>query len=132
MNRHRLLALWVIAVFAFLYLPVALLVGFSFNTAALGVRWTGFTLHWYERLLADESMLVAVKNSLIIAASTTILSTALGTSGGWLLHRYRLPDAVGRTLGAMILVPMLLPEVLMGVSLLMWFVFWRCRWDSSP
>ncbi len=125
MNRHRLLLLWAMGVFAFLYLPVALLVAFSFNDAALGVRWTGFTWHWYGRLFADSSLFDALKNSLLIASMVTAVSTVLGTAGGWLLHRYRLPCAVGGVLGPLILVPMLLPEVLMGVSLLLWFVFLR-------
>ena len=124
-TRHRVLALWAVAVFAFLYLPVVLLVAFSFNDAALGVRWTGFTWRWYGRLFADESLFDALRNSLFIAAMVTVVSTALGTAGGWLLHRYRLPRAVGGALGPLILVPMLLPEVLMGVSLLLWFVFLR-------
>ena len=111
--------------FAFLYLPVVLLVAYSFNDAALGVRWTGFTWRWYGRLLDDASLLDALENSLLIATATTVLSTVLGTAGGWLLHRYRLPRVVGGTLGPLILVPMLLPEVLMGVSLLLWFVFLR-------
>lgn len=125
MNRHRVLALWAVAVFAFLYLPVALLVVFSFNDAALGVRWTGFTWRWYGRLFDDPELFAALKNSLLIASATTVLSTVLGTAGAWLLHRYRLPRGVGGMLGPLILVPMLLPEVLMGVSLLLWFVFLR-------
>ena len=125
MHRHRLLLLWAVGVFAFLYLPVALLVAFSFNDAALGVHWTGFTWRWYGRLFADASLLDALKNSLFIASTVTIFSTALGTAGGWLLHRYRLPRATVGLLRPLILVPMLMPEVLMGVSLLLWFVFLR-------
>ena len=122
-SRPRLLAWWSVAVFAFLYLPVVLLVGFSFNDAALGVHWTGFTLRWYARLFEDASLMEAFRNSLVIASVVTVLSTPLGTAGAWLLHRYRLPRAVGAPLYAIILVPMLIPEVLMGVSLLLWFVF---------
>ncbi len=123
-NRHRVLALWAAAVFAFLYLPVVLLMGFSFNDASLGVRWTGFTLRWYGRLFDDAVLMEALRNSLVIAAAVTMLSTVLGTAGAWLLHRDRLlPRVVGASLYAGILVPMLVPEVLMGVSLLLWFVF---------
>ncbi len=121
--RHRFLALWAVTAFAFLYLPVVLLVAFSFNDAALGVHWTGFTLRWYGRLFGDAALMEACRHSLVIAAVVTVLSTGLGTAGAWLLHRYRLPRAAGAPLYAMILVPMLIPEVLMGVSLLLWFVF---------
>ena len=124
MNRRHLLACWAAGVLAFLYLPVALLVAYSCNAAALGVRWTGFTLHWYRLLAADSSLLAALGHSLVIASATTVLATSLGTAGAWLLHRYPLPR-LGPPLRALILVPMLQPEVLMGVSLLLWFVFLR-------
>ena len=117
-----LLALWAVGVFAFLYLPVVLLVVFGFNDAALGIHWTGFTLRWYGELFRDADLLEALKHSLVVATATTVLSTALGTAGAWLLHRYRLPRGIGGPLGGLILVPMLVPEVLMGVSLLLWFV----------
>jgi spermidine/putrescine transport system permease protein len=122
--RQRLVALWAVAVLAFLYLPVALLVAYSFNDASFGVQWTGFTLRWYRLLAADNSLLSALGHSLIIATATTALATVLGTAGAWLLHRYRL-RWVSPPLRALILVPMLQPEVLMGVSLLLWFVFLR-------
>lgn len=122
--RHRLLAAWTVGVFAFLYLPVVLLVAYSFNDSALGLHWRGFTLRWYGRLAGDASLLDAFKNSLLIAAATTLLSTVFGTAGAWLLHRYR-PPRLGPLLGALTLIPMLLPEILMGASLLLWFVFLR-------
>ena len=111
-------------VFAFLYLPVVILVAYSFNDSALGSSWRGFTLRWYGSLFHDASLWDAFKNSLLIAVATTVLSTILGTAGAWLLHRYR-PPRLGPLLGSLSLVPMLLPEVLMGVSLLLWFVFLR-------
>ena len=122
--RHRLLTGWTVGVFAFLYLPVLVLVAYSFNNSNLGVSWHGFTLRWYGGLFHDASLLAAFENSLFIATVTTIISTVLGTAGAWLLHRYR-PPRLGPLLGGLILVPMLLPEVLMGVSLLVWFVFLR-------
>ena len=122
--RHRVLAFWAILVLAFLYLPVVLLVAYSFNDASMGVQWTGLTTRWYRSLAADKSLLAALEHSLVIATATTILATALGTAGAWLLHRYPMRRA-GPPLRALILVPMLQPEVLMGVSLLLWFVFLR-------
>ncbi len=113
-----------IGVFAFLYLPVVILVAYSFNDSALGLDWRGFTLRWYAGLLHDAALLDAFKNSLLIAVAATVLSTLLGTAGAWLLHRYR-PPRIGLLLGSLSLVPMLLPEVLMGASLLLWFVFLR-------
>ena len=86
-------------VFAFLYLPIALLVVFSFNSSKLNIRWEGFSTKWYEALLTNKVLITAVENSLIVALFTTLLSTFLGTIGAWMM-----------------------PEVLMGVSLLVLFV----------
>lgn len=121
--RRLFLGGWSAVVFAFLYLPVVLLVVFSFNRQALGIQWSGFTLKWYGELLRDADLIAALRNSVLIATVTTVLATALGTAGAWLLHRYRFRRAIETPLAGLILVPMLVPEVLMGVSLLLWFVF---------
>jgi spermidine/putrescine transport system permease protein len=111
---------WTIAVLAFLYLPILLLVVFSFNDSKLNLHWTGFTTKWYGLLLENQVLLQAFKNSLIVAAATTVLSVFIGTSAAWLLYRYRFPAQ--QTLGLLIFIPMVMPEVLMGVSLLVLFV----------
>lgn len=107
-------------VFAFLYIPIALLVVFSFNSSKLNIRWEGFTTKWYEALLANKVLVTAFENSLVVAVITTVLSTILGTVGAWMLHRYRFPFQ--RALALLIFIPMVMPEVLMGVSLLVLFV----------
>ena len=107
-------------VFAFLYLPIALLVVFSFNSSKLNIRWEGFSTKWYEALLTNKVLITAFENSLIVALFTTLLSTLLGTIGAWMLHRYKFPYQ--RTLALLIFIPMVMPEVLMGVSLLVLFV----------
>ncbi len=111
---------WTVAVLTFLYLPILLLVVFSFNDSKLNLQWVGFTTKWYGLLLENQVLLHAFKNSLIVAATTTLLSVVLGTSAAWLLYRYRFPAQ--RTLGLLIFIPMVMPEVLMGVSLLVLFV----------
>lgn len=111
---------WTAAVFAFLYIPIVLLVVFSFNESKLGIRWTGFTTHWYGVLFGNEVLLRAFHNSLIVAGFTTVLATTLGTIGAWLMFRYRFPAR--RALGLLIFIPMVMPEVLMGVSLMSLFV----------
>jgi spermidine/putrescine transport system permease protein len=123
--RHALLAGWTAAVFGFLYLPIAPLIVYSFNDSALDIRWAGFTLRWYGTLLGNAALLDAFKNSLFIAVCAALTSTALGVAGAWLMHRRRLPRAIAAPLGPLILAPMLMPEILMGVSLLLWFVFLR-------
>jgi spermidine/putrescine transport system permease protein len=116
----RLLSAWTTAALLFLYLPIAVLVGFSFNESRLNIAWTGFTLEWYARLLEDRALLRSLQNSLIVATATTAISVAIGTAGAWLLFRYRTP---GRgTLETLLFLPMIVPEVILGVSLLILFV----------
>jgi len=111
---------WTAAVFAFLYIPILLLVVFSFNDSRLNLQWVGFTTKWYGMLFENRVLLHAFQNSLIVAAFTTVLSVFIGTTAAWLLHRYQFPAR--RMLGLLILIPMVIPEVLMGVSLLVLFV----------
>jgi len=118
--QRWLFGLWTVVIFAFLYIPIILLLIFSFNDSRLNIQWEGFTLKWYGELLQNKTILTAFKNSLIVAVATTVLATLLGTIGAWMLHRYRFPFQ--RTLGLLIFVPMVIPEVLMGVSLLAEFV----------
>ncbi len=110
---------WTLAVFSFLYLPIILLVVYSFNASDFISVWGGFSLEWYRKLLDNGPLMDSVKNSLIVAFPTTILSVILGTIGAWLLYRYRFPGL--RALGLLIFVPMVIPEVIMGVSLLTLF-----------
>jgi spermidine/putrescine transport system permease protein len=117
---NTLLGGWTIATMVFLYLPIAILVAFSFNTSRLNIVWQGFTLDWYAAVWRDAVLVRSLQNSLIIAAASTVLAVVLGTSGAWLLYRYRFPAV--RLWQTLIYVPMLVPEVIMGVSLLILFV----------
>ena len=104
----------------FLYGPVIILIALSFNASPMGVTWQGFSLHWYEKLLADPSIVDATINSLIIAVLSTVLSLLLGLGAAIGLENQR-----GRHspwLNSLILVPLVIPEILMGVALLLVFV----------
>ena len=116
----RLLALWTGFVFLFFYLPIAIMVLFSFNQSKLNIVWTGFTLDWYAALWRDSVLVRTLQNSLIVASVTTVLSVVLGTVGGWLLYRYRYRMA--GLLETFVFLPMIVPEVILGVSLLILFV----------
>jgi spermidine/putrescine transport system permease protein len=113
------LGAWTGLVFLFLYLPILVLVGYSFNTSRLNIVWEGFTLRWYGELFSHGPLIQALRNSLVIAAASTFLAVLLGTGGAWLLHRNRYRFA--RVIQAMISVPMIMPEVVMGISLLVFF-----------
>lgn len=116
---NLLLGGWTGIVFAFLYIPIILLVVFSFNESRMNLQWEGFTFAWYDKLFHDTVLMRALKNSVIIALITTVLSVALGTVGAWLLHRYRFP--MRRLVNTLIFIPMAVPEIIMGISLLILF-----------
>lgn len=108
-----------VLVFAFLYLPILVLAAYSFNTSRLNIVWEGFTLDWYRQVWSNAPLMVAAKNSLIVAAFTTAISVVLGTTGAWMLHRYRFYG--GRFLQILVSAPIAMPEIIMGVSLLVLF-----------
>lgn len=108
--------------FAFLYLPILLLVIYSFNESRLVTVWGGFSVKWYGELFRDAQILGAAKTSLTIAATTATLATILGTLAGLALVRFG--RFRGRTLfTGMVIAPLVMPEVITGLSLLLLFVF---------
>jgi len=108
------------AVYLFLYAPILVLVLFSFNSDRRNAVWKGFTLEWYGRLWHNESLLHGLQNSLFIAVFATLLSTVLGTMAALALSRYRFP---GRSAaGTFVYLPMVVPEIVMGIALLSFFV----------
>jgi len=118
-TRDLFFQAWTIGVLAFLYLPVLVLVAYSFNTSRLNVRWEGFTFEWYRQVWQNGPLQQAAFNSLVIAGVTTVCSVVLGTTGAWLLHRYRFRFSTAlRTLSV---IPMVMPEILLGISLLVLF-----------
>ncbi len=116
---RRSWSLWMaaLAVYAFLYLPLVIVVVYSFNDSRLNAEWVGFTWHWYDVLLHDEDMLLAAGNSLFIALVSSLMATLLGTMAGIAIHRYDL-----KLLTFMALTPVAMPEILLGVSLLLFFI----------
>jgi putrescine transport system permease protein len=107
--------------FAFLYLPIILLVIYSFNASRLVTVWGGFSLQWYAAMLQNQALLDSAWVTLRVALLTSTLALILGTMAGVVLTRIaRFP---GRTLFAgMISAPLVMPEVILGLSLLLMFV----------
>ena len=120
MNRRHTSLLVTLFALAFLYLPILTLVVQSFNASRFGGNWQGFSLKWYETLFKDSSIMAAAANTLIIAFFATLFSTILGTLAAWALNRYRskLQDANY----SLIYAPLMMPDILMGISLLLLFV----------
>jgi spermidine/putrescine transport system permease protein len=117
--RRKPLALWIAAGagYAFLYIPLVIVIVYSFNNSRLNAEWVGFTLEWYDKLFHNDEMLAAAGNSLLIALTASLVSTVLGTMAGVAMYRYKL-----RLLPLLVLAPIAIPEILMGVSLLIFFV----------
>jgi len=109
-----------VGVLAFFYLPVVVLVLNSFNASRFGGEWTGFTFDWYRRLWQAREIWAALGNTLAIAAFATVASTVLGTTAALALDRFRsrLQDAHY----LLVYAPLVVPEILMGMSLLLFFV----------
>ena len=112
---------WLGAGFLFLYLPICALVVFSFNDSPLPNVWNGFTLKWYAALASDREILAGLWLSLKIAFCTACGAIVLGTLAAFALVRYR--RFAGRTLfSGMVSAPLVMPEVIIGLSLLLMLV----------
>lgn len=123
--ERRLLGAHSALVFLFLWTPIVVLVAFSFNRGKQTAVWQGFTLDWYEKLLANEQILSAVKNSLIAATLTTVVATVVGTLVALALGRYRFRGS-GFT-QVLLYLPIILPEIVIGAALVTFLgvVGWR-------
>ncbi|WP_281646440.1 ABC transporter permease subunit [Parendozoicomonas sp. Alg238-R29] len=105
----------------FLYLPMFILVIYSFNASRLVTVWAGFSIRWYGELFRDRQLVDAVITSLEIAVSSATSAVILGTMAAYLLNRYG--RFRGRTLfSSMITAPLVMPDVIIGLSLLLMFV----------
>jgi len=119
------LATWVIVIYAFLYLPIVTLIVFSFNDSKSGIVWKGGTLRWYVKLFQDASIGAALRNSVIIALLTTLVSTVIGTMAALAMHKYRFRGKV--IWNGIIYIPVIIPEIVVGVSLLSFFAILQIR-----
>lgn len=121
MKRFSFSGCMLIAGMLFIYLPMLILVIYSFNASRLVTVWGGWSVHWYTGLLDNTQLMSAVGRSLEIACYTAIAATALGTLAAFVLTR--IPRFRGRTLfGGMVTAPLVMPEVITGLSLLLLFV----------
>lgn len=109
---------WV--VFLFLYVPIVIVMVFSFSDHPNVGIWGGFTFDWYERMVGNDQLMRALRNSVIVGIVSTLVSTVLGTAAAISLERYR--RWLGkRTFDALLYLPVIIPDVTMAVMLLIWF-----------
>ena len=111
---------YLVLVYLALYIPIGVLVVFSFNDGRTGYRWGGFTWRWYESLFSNDAMMQALRNSLWLAVSAATLSTLIGALTALALHRYRFRGK--KALRGMLFVVMMSPEIVLAISLLSLFL----------
>jgi putrescine transport system permease protein len=112
---------WMLLVYLFLYTPLLFMVVFSFNSTRQDANFTGFSLRWYEALTRDTKIVEGFWLSLQVAAITGVLSAVMGTFAAFVLVRYR--RFLGRTVfSGMVNAPLVMPEVVIGLSLLLLMV----------
>ena len=118
-KNTKLSGLYLGIVFFLMYLPVAVVIIFSFNESRLPVRFTGFSLKWYQELLNDRAMIEALENSLVLGAASCLVSAVIGTLGAVGLSRIH-----WKTKGALeyiSILPLMIPEIILGMVLMAFF-----------
>lgn len=119
-NSHPWLASCWWAAMAFFYLPLFVVIAFSFNSINSATHFAGFSLRWYHQLLGDEQIMIACRNSLVLAVSSSCIALVLGTLLGYGLYRHR-----GKRIGwlvALIYLPIVMPDVVFGIADMSFFV----------
>ena len=111
-----------VATLLFFYLPLVVVVVGSFNNSRFGGAWRGFTWKYYRQLFNDGDIWVCLENTLIIAFASTFACMLLGTLAAFALHRYR--TRLQFFHNTLVYIPLVVPEILMGMSLLLFFVYW--------
>ena len=107
---------WIALTFLFLYLPIAVVIIFSFNTSKMNILWEGFTFQWYGSFFQNRSLIDALVNTLIIAVASTAISTVIGTIGAVGMGKYRY---FGKDIiDYLLYIPVVIPEVVLGIALL--------------
>ena len=118
-KNSKLSSLYMGLIFFLMYMPVAVVIIFSFNESKLPVRFTGFSLKWYQELLGDSAMIEALGNSLILGVASCLVSAVIGTLGAVGLSRIH-----WKTKGALeyvSILPLMIPEIILGMVLMAFF-----------
>lgn len=111
--------LWIALVVAFLFLPIIVLVIFSFNSSSQNIIFTGFSLEWYTKLFENSELVDAFLNTLLIAGLSTIISTIIGTTAAIGIKKYHF---FGKPLiDKLLYIPIVIPEIVIGIALLAFF-----------
>jgi len=110
-------------VFLFLYLPIIVLVVYSFNSSRLNILFEDFTFKWYKELFGNETLLEALKNTLIVSVISTVVSTIIGTISAYALKKYKFPFK--NAVNELLYVPIVIPEIVLGIALLSMYTLFQ-------
>lgn len=108
-------------VLIFLFLPIVVLIIFSFNTSRLNIVFEGFTLKWYCELFHNKVLLEALVNTLLVALTSTVVSTIIGTISAYGLKKYNFKGK--KFINELLYIPVIIPEIVLGISLLCIYSF---------
>jgi spermidine/putrescine transport system permease protein len=126
-GHYRGLGAWTVFFFIFLYLPIVVLVFYSFNANRMVMNWGGFGIDWYLKAFENEGIQKAVWNSLIVATVSTIFATAIATIGALVLARGG--NFRGKTISlGLITLPLMVPEIVTAVAVLIFFSAIGMNW----
>ena len=114
--------IYLFLVFFFLYAPIIVLLLFSFNDSTSTIVFTGFSLQWYKSLIHDSTTLRALYNTVILAVSSALIATVIGTAAAVGINKFR-KGVIKTTLMATTNIPMTNPEIVTGISMMLLFVF---------
>lgn len=118
-SKQNLLSLYSFIIYSVIYIPIIILIVFSFNDSKVNAMWQGFTFKWYLELFDNSSIVTAMTNSLMVAFVSALISTAIGTLAAVGMYKYKFR---GKTvLDGLLYVPIIIPEIVMGIALLMFF-----------
>lgn len=115
-RTRNILSAWAVLVYLFFYIPIVVLIVYSFNESKLSTVWTGFSLAWYQKLFTNDALLLSIKNSLIVASISTLISIVIGTCAALGLRRYDFPGK--KYIELLFYIPIVIPPIIIGVSML--------------
>ncbi len=115
--------LYACLIYLLLYLPIIVVIWFSFNTSKLNVTFDGFTLEWYVKMWSNKGLMDAFKNSMIIALVTTLASIFVGTLASVGMYRYSFKGK--GIIDSLLYIPIVIPELILGLALLLFFNFFK-------
>lgn len=118
---------WILGVVVFLYAPLMVLIAFSFNDSKRTIVWKGFTFKWYQKVFENDALREALINSMLIAVACTVFSVVLGTLAAFVLWRFKFP--MRGLLDSGLNLPIVVPEICMGVGVLMFFA--KINWPND-